>query len=32
MKLQWETDYALRCVLCLALKERQEWVLSLIHI
>lgn len=26
MKLQWETDYALRCVLCLALKERQEWV------
>ena len=25
MKLQWETDYALRCVLCLALKG-DEWV------
>ena len=25
MRLQWETDYALRCVLCLALKPN-EWV------
>lgn len=24
MKLQWETDYALRCVLCLALKQNER--------